>query len=162
MHTLGQIIGLLPITERNALLPAAAAAIWLLFLPVAYLRRIGVYYNAAVWAAFWEEFVFRGVLLGGLLHTGFTAGKAVLITSAVFGLFHMRNVWWAGWRRSWQMTVYAGVFAGPALAVARLLTGTIYLSIFLHFLNNFLVIFAPGYSSAHAPRDKELRAASRK
>jgi membrane protease YdiL (CAAX protease family) len=154
--------GFQPAHQYSLLFPLAALGIWLLFLPVAYLRRIKTFYNASVKAAIFEEVLFRGLVYGGVLFYTHNAVYAVIFSSLTFGLFHMRNLWWASWRRSWSMTVYAGLTAGPIFALIRFLTGDIYLGILVHFLHNFVVIMTPGLlgkGTARTPTDDELHLA---
>jgi len=75
----------------------------------------------------------------------------------------MRNLWWAGWRRSWRTTTYTGLTAGPTLGVIRWLSGDIYLGILIHFLHNLCVLLPPpglGHRMAPTPTDAELLAKS--
>jgi len=112
-------------------------------------------------AAFGEEFIFRGVVYGVLLLIWHNQLYALIASSLLFGIVHMRNLWWAGWQRSWNMTIYAGFTGGPIFGVIRLLSGDIYLGILVHFVHNFLIMFPPpglGKYMAHVPRDEELRA----
>ena len=85
---------------------------------------------------------------------------ALIFSSLLFGAAHMGNIWWAGWRRSWKTSVYAGLSAGPILGVIRLLYGDIYLGILLHFLHNlYIMLPPPGFKHrvAGTPKDDELR-----
>jgi membrane protease YdiL (CAAX protease family) len=157
--------GLLPhhyYSLYSSYLPLGDLALWLLFLPIALLKRIGRFYNASLRAAFFEELVFRGFVYGGIRLIGGTIFQAFIGSSLLFGVFHMRNLWWAGWRRSWHMTRYAGFLAGPLFCLLRILSGDIYIGILIHFLHNLMVILPPpgmGRFMAKTPTDRELREA---
>ena len=155
------IIGLVPAHSLSPYYPIAVFALWLLFFPLAYLKGIRLFYTASLKAAFSEELLYRGILYGLLLHFLHNQLYAITISSLVFGLAHMRNLWWAGWRRSWKTTAYAGFRAGPVFAIIRWLSGDIYLGILIHFLHNlFIILPPPGFSHrvAPTPTDAELRA----
>jgi membrane protease YdiL (CAAX protease family) len=158
-YLLGRV-GLLPAHPISLLFPLATLAFWLLCLPIAYLRRVSIFYNASLRAAFVEEVVFRGLAYG--LADVVTGSRiwALVVSSLLFGIFHMRNLWWAGWRRSWKMTKYAGFTGGPVLGLIRIFWGDIYLGIFLHFVHNFFVTLPlPGMGRyvAETPKDAEMR-----
>ena len=79
----------------------------------------------AVMAPFFEEFIFRGVMLDGLLKRKST-WAAILISAALFGLVHL-NPW------QFVAAMVIGTFAGWVYARTRSL---IYCMI-IHFTNNF-------------------------
>lgn len=158
------ILGLHPSHHFSWYFPLAVLLIWLLFLPLAYFRHITIFYNASLKAAFGEEFVFRGVIYGAVAYFFHSPLLALIISSLLFGLVHMRNIWWAGWRRSWSTSVYAGFTGGPLFGFIRLFSGDIYLGILVHFLHNLWVMFPlPGFNQnvARTPTNDELRSRSR-
>lgn len=161
LHELIADLGLLPQHAYSLYFPLAALAMWILFLPIAYLRKIKLFYNGSVRAAFLEEIVFRGLVYGITLYVTKNALWAVVVSSVTFGLLHLRNLWWASWRRSWRQTFYAGLTAGPVFGLIRFLTGDIYLGILVHFLHNFVVIMTPRLlgGAARTPTDEEIRLA---
>lgn len=155
-------LGFLPTHQYSLLFPLASLVLWLLCFPIAYFRKVRIFYVASLKAAFFEEGMFRGLIYGGVLYYTKNVIYAVLASSFFFGIFHMRNLWWATWRRSWAMTMYAGLTAGPLLALVRFLTGDIYLGILIHFVHNFIIIMMPrlmGRGTARTPTDDEMRKA---
>ena len=153
------VFGLFPAHSFSLLLPVAAIGVWLLFLPFAYLRRIKRFYTATLRASILEEVIFRGFIFGSIRLLGASLIQALIFSSLLFGIFHMRNLWWAGWRRSWRTSVYAGLVGGPLFGIVRILSGDIYLGILMHFMHNLLVIFplpGTGRFMAPTPKDQEL------
>lgn len=89
--------------------------------------------NLAV--AVFEELVFRGILMHGLRSRMSPLG-ALLVSSAIFGLFHMTNLF-AG--QAFNFTVFQVVNAtalGLVLGAAYLQTNTLWAPVALHFLWN--------------------------
>ena len=121
-----------------------------------------MFYRASLRAAFLEELLFRGIVFGALRLLGQGQLKALIISSLLFGIFHLRNLWWAGWRRSWRTTRYAGLIAGPIFGIVRILSGDIYLGILVHFLHNLAVLLplpGTGRFMAPTPTDQEMKEA---
>lgn len=75
-----------------------------------------------------EELIFRGVVLNGMRQR-FSTTKAVLISAALFMLFH----------GNLQQLIYPFVL-GTVLGFVFTRTGSLMLSMILHFTNNFIVI----------------------
>ena len=137
---------------------------WLLFFPLAYFRGASIFYTSSFRAALSEELVYRGFVYGAAAYLLHSQLYALALSSVVFGLAHMRNLWWAGWRRSWHTSTYAGFKAGPVLGAIRWLNGDIYLGMLLHFIHNLIVILPPPglkHRMAPTPTNAELRAKSR-
>ncbi|MCL2755629.1 MAG: CPBP family intramembrane metalloprotease [Firmicutes bacterium] len=81
----------------------------------------------AVFPAIWEELVFRGLIMGGLLKYG--KATAVLISSLLFSLMHL----------SPAQTFYQ-FFFGAICAIIYLRTKNLTVPIILHFVNNALIL----------------------
>lgn len=124
------LTGLLPGSAQNveeAFLPMTSQPLWAILLVVAVMPGIG------------EELLFRGFLYGSLREKFSERGKrgepgggsvrgliwAILITSLVFGLFHMSLI---------KLLPTALLGASFAWIVYR--TGSLYVSMCCHFLNN--------------------------
>jgi len=93
--------------------------------------NIGQYFTMvimmAVFPAIVEEFVFRGVVLQGLRKNG--AVVAVLVSSLLFSLYHMNAA----------QTAYQFIM-GLVYASVIIITGSLLLTMLLHFINNFIII----------------------
>lgn len=93
----------------------------------------------AVSAGFWEETFLRGFLMGGFL-VFFKKGKnnalkAVLLSSLIFGLVHVANIWLSGssYMAVLQQVVYASVF-GIGFGLLYLRTHSLLPGIIIHIL----------------------------
>lgn len=95
--------------------------------------RIWVFIVLVVVTPFAEEFVFRGVLYGGLRARRVPAWAGALIVSVLFGLAHG------------QLNVAVDVFCLSMVACyARELTGSIWAGVVLHMIKNciaFIIVF---------------------
>jgi len=90
----------------------------------------------AVVPAVAEELLFRGVILNGIKKRG--VFKAVLISAICFTLMHT----------SPQQTVYQFIL-GIIFGYALYTTGSIYMSMLIHFVNNLIVVIMAQYSLTH-------------
>jgi membrane protease YdiL (CAAX protease family) len=79
-------------------------------------------------APLFEEILFRGFLYKGLKYSPLGTSGAIIITSLLFTLIHAGQYEWS------VLAILAPL--AFLLGFARLLTGGIYLSIYLHFINN--------------------------
>ncbi len=76
-----------------------------------------------------EETLFRGFLFVGILHSKLGPPGAVFITASIWALIHVQYDAYG------VLTVF---LAGLLLGFARLQTGSLYLTMFLHFLMNLI------------------------
>ncbi|MBQ8909353.1 MAG: CPBP family intramembrane metalloprotease [Clostridia bacterium] len=91
-------------------------------------RYIYCIFTLAVVPAFVEELLFRGVIFNGLRER-FSSVGAVLISAGLFALAH----------KNLQQLIFQAIF-GAILAIVVLRTGSIFASMIVHFVNNFIVI----------------------
>lgn len=96
--------------------------------------------TSSFFAAIYEEILFRGIILIGLLHL-YTQTTAVIISSLLFGLWHFKNIFYLSKKELVYQMLYTGLIFGPIMALVTLATGTIWLAVILHFANN---LFASG------------------
>ncbi len=88
-------------------------------------------------APIYEELIFRVLLvswLGEYVSTVFV----VVVSSALFGLWHVKNYWVQPTRVTVVQVVYAGAFLGPILAILTLWYGNVLPAMLLHALNNLV------------------------
>lgn len=92
-----------------------------------------------------EEFLFRG----WLLHTlGGSINERIIITSVIFGLYHIKNISYLKFSAVIYQIGYATVIGFP-LAWLALTTHSLFLPIVLHSVNN---IMAGSYSMKFYPK----------
>ena len=96
--------------------------------------------TVAILPALCEEFIHRGLLLQGTKHESF--GKAIIISSVLFGLIHLSIV-----------QVFYAIILGIIMGYVAVITKNIWPAVIVHFMNNFLSItssyflsFENGYS----------------
>jgi sodium transport system permease protein len=85
----------------------------------------------ALTPAICEELLFRGVLLRGFLR-GHSAGFAIFVSSAVFGVFHL----------SFETVIrlLPAMFLGSLVGLVAWRTRSIFPSMMMHFLNNAMAV----------------------
>ncbi|MBQ9612079.1 MAG: CPBP family intramembrane metalloprotease [Lachnospiraceae bacterium] len=87
-------------------------------------------FTVAALPGFFEEFVFRGVLHHSYLRSGRKLVPVIVLTALEFGLFHM----------NFTQFSYAFIL-GIILSFVMESAGSIWASMFMHFLNNFFSVF---------------------
>jgi len=88
-----------------------------------------------LFAPLYEEIIFRGFVLSGFLNL-YSPVIAVVLTSVLFGLWHLKNIFWEGKTGVLKQMAYAAIIVGPILGVVTLWSGTLWLAVILHYLNN--------------------------
>lgn len=84
----------------------------------------------------YEELLFRGVLLAAFIRLyGFL--RAALLTSILFGLWHLKNIFWLDQSVLLEQIAYTGLFFGPIMAWVTWKTRSVWPAVVLHYLNNF-------------------------
>ncbi len=85
----------------------------------------------------YEEVIFRGLILGALIKV-VSNKKAIVLSSLLFGLWHLKNIFFLNIPDLAYQIAYAALFFGPLTAYIALKTKTIWLGVILHYLNNIL------------------------
>ena len=88
-----------------------------------------------LFAPLYEEIIFRGFMLSGFLNI-YSITVAVVLSSFLFGLWHFKNIFWEGRMGVTKQMLYAGVIVGPIFALVTIWTGTIWVAVILHYINN--------------------------
>ena len=83
--------------------------------------------STAIVPALVEEFACRGVMFGLLKEH--SEGMAIIVTSVIFGIVHSNFV-----------QIPFAFMMGLSLAVIRIKTGTLWIAVLVHFLNNFVSV----------------------
>lgn len=90
-------------------------------------------------APIYEEVIFRGFLLSGFLSL-YGQVWAIIITSVLFGLWHIRSIFFFSYKKTFFQILYTGLILGPIFSIITIFTGSIWNAVILHFVVN---IFAP-------------------
>ena len=86
-------------------------------------------------APIYEELIFRAWILG-LLARRHPPLVAIAISSLLFGLVHIRNIYWLDTQPLVRTMLFTGLILGPILAYITLRTRTVWPAVILHYLNN--------------------------
>ncbi|HWB62649.1 MAG TPA: CPBP family intramembrane glutamic endopeptidase [Chitinophagales bacterium] len=108
-----------------------------------FVRFIWVSVVFAVIPAVCEEIFFRGLLLGGFLRAGISPVVSIIVTGLIFSLTH--------WEYQNTLAIWA---LGAFLGYAYYISGSLWLSVALHFTNNFMqVLFKYLYATGNIKTD---------
>ena len=88
-------------------------------------------------APIYEEILFRGFIFIGLLQTH-SILFALVVSSLLFGFWHLKNIFWLPRGKSIEQMLYTGLIFGPIMAGVTLFTGTIWTAVIFHYINNLL------------------------
>lgn len=91
-----------------------------------------------MFAPIYEEIIFRGLILQGLL-TLYSATEAIIISSIIFGLWHLKNIFVSPKKKVLYQVLYAGVVFSPVVSWLMIVTHTIWIGVIIHYFNNFWV-----------------------
>ncbi len=89
----------------------------------------------------YEEILFRGLIFVGLMSL-YSAPAALVVSSLLFGLWHFKNIFWLNKKDLTYQMLYTGLVFGPIVAYFTLITGTIWLGVIFHYLNNLLAPYS--------------------
>lgn len=86
----------------------------------------------------YEELIFRGV---GLKYFEDHYGKirAIIFTSILFGLWHLKNIFWLSPEQLQSQIIYTALVFSPITCLVTLKFRSLWPAVILHFLNNFPV-----------------------
>lgn len=93
--------------------------------------------NLILFAPIFEEVIFRALILGFLMQIT-SSVAAVVVVSAVFGVWHIKNIHWQPRDVAIRQIGYTTLVLGPIFAVLTLYTGNILVPMLLHSANNYL------------------------
>jgi len=86
-------------------------------------------------APIYEELVFRGWILGRLARAR-SATVAIAVSSLLFGLLHLRLVFWLDEPALLRTMIYAGLVLSPVLGWVTLRCRSVWPAVILHYANN--------------------------
>lgn len=102
-------------------------------------------YLTILFAPIYEEILFRGVIFAALLKK-FTTKKAIIYASILFGLWHLKNIFFLDQQHLASQMLYTGIIFAPIMCYITYKTKTIWIATILHYTNN-LVAFVLTYWS---------------
>jgi hypothetical protein len=83
----------------------------------------------------YEELIFRGWILGRLARRQ-SASVAIAVSSLLFGILHLRNIYWLDTGALVRMMIHAGAVIGPILGYMTLRCRSVWPAVILHYVNN--------------------------
>lgn len=90
-----------------------------------------------LFAPFYEEMIFRGLILGGLIFL-YSKRTAIFLSSFLFGIWHLKNFSIHSTQAVMYEVLYAGLVLGPLLAWIALRIKSLWLGVLIHAANNLL------------------------
>lgn len=96
-------------------------------------------------APIYEELIFRGLLLTALTKF-YSIKNAIIISSIIFGLWHLKNLFYFPTTDMVIIqVVYAAVIIGPITSFITIKTKNVWLSVIFHYLNNIIAPFTRNF-----------------
>ncbi len=89
----------------------------------------------------YEELIFRGLILAGLTKF-YSARNSIIISSLIFGLWHLKNIFFIPTHNLISQMLYTAFIFGPIAAYLTLKTKNVWLAVILHYLNNAIAPFS--------------------
>lgn len=102
-------------------------------------------YMAVLFAPVYEEIIFRGFIFG-LLVKHFSLAKAIIYSSLLFGIWHLKNIFFVDPIYLVKQICYTGFIFAPIMCLITYRTKTIWIASILHYLNN-VILFLMFYDS---------------
>lgn len=128
--------------------------LWRTWLSASRKQSITTFHNSSLAVSYWEEVLFRGLVWGAVVVLWHSQLLALTISSLLFGLFHLRNLWWAPRRQVAWNCLYTGLVFAPLVGLVRWWSGDIYLGIAIHALHNSISMY--GVATSKVPTDSYL------
>lgn len=91
----------------------------------------------------YEEVIFRGFIFSALL-TLYSIPVAIIISSLLFGLWHLKNIFVYSKRELTLQILCNTVVLGPLMAIITIHTGTLWIAVIVHYFINLFAPFALG------------------
>ena len=90
-----------------------------------------------MFAPIYEEIIFRGILFFGLIPMFGVVGSGI-INAVLFGLWHIRSIFFMPSKKVISQVLYTTLFIAPICLYATYITGNIWLAVIIHYINNIL------------------------
>ena len=98
------------------------------------------FYLETLFAPIYEEIIFRGIIFG-LLLKHYSLVKAIIFSSILFGLWHLKNIFFVDTIQLLKQICYTGLIFGPIMCWITSKTKTIWIVSIIHYLNNAIAFF---------------------
>jgi membrane protease YdiL (CAAX protease family) len=97
-----------------------------------------------LFAPIYEEIIFRGIILFALLKK-LVVWKAVLFSSLLFGVWHLKNIFYLDSYELAYQIVYTSLFFAPLMAFLTIKMRSIWPVVILHYFNNISFFLMESY-----------------
>lgn len=138
-------LGLVPINSLSLIFLFATIVLAIIGIPYAIRKRVLYFYLGGVYASVMEEILYRSVLFALALKIWGNMWAALIVTSFLFGTWHLKNYYWSGRKGIISQFFYTALMYGPIFALMRIVTGDIYLAVFFHFITDATCALAPDW-----------------
>ncbi len=108
-------------------------------------KKVLYFYLNGVYASFMEEILYRSILFSLVLKIWGNQWLALIITSFLFGTWHLKNYYWSGKKKIISQFLYTAFIYGPIFSLMRIFTGDIYLAVLFHFITDATCALAPDW-----------------
>lgn len=98
------------------------------------------FYLETLFAPIYEEIIFRGII-PGLLLKHYSLAKAILFASLLFGLWHLKNIFFIDTVELLKQICYTGFIFAPIMCLITYKTKTIWIASIIHYVNNGIAFF---------------------
>lgn len=108
-------------------------------------KKVLYLYFGGVYASFMEEILYRSILFALTLRLFNNQWISLIITSILFGTWHLKNYYWSGKKGIISQFLYTALIYGPIFSLMRIFTGDIYLAVLFHFITDATCALAPDW-----------------
>lgn len=108
-------------------------------------KKVLYFYFGGVYASFMEEILYRSILFALTLKLFNNQWISLIITSILFGTWHLKNYYWSGKKGIISQFFYTALIYGPIFSLMRIFTGDIYLAVLFHYITDATCALAPDW-----------------
>lgn len=112
------VVGYFFMVKRTGRMDGYGPSVSLLFVPI------------------YEELLFRGLLLN-YFRRHYRVVSAIIAVSVLFGLWHLKNIFWLDHQTLLRQIIYTTFFFSPLVCWLTLKTRNVWIAVMIHYLNNF-------------------------
>lgn len=138
-------LGIIPQNSISLLFLLLTIVLGIAGIKYAIKKRVLYFYLGGVYASFMEEILYRSILFSLTLKLFDNQWLSLIITSILFGTWHLKNYYWSGKKGIISQFFYTALFYGPVFSLMRIFTGDIYLAVLFHFVTDTTCALAPDW-----------------